>query len=108
MAAVRFLLGSETRILSDIDPTMTLLDYLRLEEGLLGTKEGCNEGDCGACTVVRVRPVDGALRYEAINSCILFIGALHGCQILTVEHLAGAHGALHPVQQALVDFDGSQ
>ena len=108
MSDIRFLIGSEPRVLTDIDPTMTLLDYLRLEEGLLGTKEGCNEGDCGACTVVRARPVDGALRYEAINSCILFMGALHGCQILTVEHLAGADGALHPVQQALVDFDGSQ
>ncbi len=108
MSDIHFLLGSEPRVLTDIDPVMTLLDYLRLEEGLLGTKEGCNEGDCGACTVVRARPVDGALRYEAINACILFMGALHGCQILTVEHLAGADGALHPVQQALVDFDGSQ
>ena len=108
MADIRFLLGSEPRLLSAIDPCMTLLDYLRLEEGLVGTKEGCNEGDCGACTVVRARPMDGALRYEAINSCIFFVGALHGCQILTVEHLAGADGALHPVQQALVDFDGSQ
>jgi xanthine dehydrogenase small subunit len=94
--------------LADIDPCMTLLDYLRLEEGLTGTKEGCNEGDCGACTVVRARLCDGALRYEAINSCILLIGALHGCQIITVEHLAGSDGALHPVQQALVDFHGSQ
>ena len=108
MPDIRFLLGSEPRVLRDIDPCMTLLDYLRLEEGLVGTKEGCNEGDCGACTVVRARALDGALRYEAINSCILFIGALHGCQILTVEHIAGADGALHPVQQALVDFHGSQ
>ncbi len=108
MADIRFLLGAEPRVLSAIDPCMTLLDYLRLEEGLVGTKEGCNEGDCGACTVVRARPMDGALRYEAINSCIVFVGALHGCQILTVEHLAGADGALHPVQRALVDFDGSQ
>ncbi len=108
MPDIRFLLGSEPRVLRDIDPCMTLLDYLRLEEGLVGTKEGCNEGDCGACTVVRARALDGALRYEAINSCILFIGALHGCQILTVEHLTGADGALHPVQQALVDFHGSQ
>ena len=52
--------------------------------------------------------VDGVLRYEAITSWIQFMGALHGCQILTVEHLADANGALHPVQRALVDFDGSQ
>jgi len=113
VADIRFLLGSEPQVLADIDPCMTLLDYLRLEAGLVGTKEGCNEGDCGACTVVRVRPVDGALRYEAINSCIQFIGALHGCQILTVEHLTsefpgGPDRALHPVQQALVDCHGSQ
>ena len=108
MPDIRFLLGSKPIVLNDIDPCMTLLDYLRLEQRLVGTKEGCNEGDCGACTVVRVRPVDGALRYEAINACIQFIGALHGCQILTVEHLAGDGGALHPVQQALVDFHGSQ
>ena len=108
MPDIRFLLGAEPIVLSDIDPCMTLLDYLRLEAGLRGTKEGCNEGDCGACTVVRVRALDGRLCYEAVNSCIQFIGGLHGCQILTVEHLAGADGALHPVQRALVDFDGSQ
>jgi len=108
MPDIRFLLGSEPIVLAGIDPCMTLLDYLRFKAGLVGTKEGCNEGDCGACTVVRVRSVDGVLRYEAITSCIQFMGALHGCQILTVEHLADANGALHPVQRALVDFDGSQ
>ena len=108
MPDIRFLLGAEPIVLAGIDPCMTLLDYLRLEAGLRGTKEGCNEGDCGACTVVRVRALDGRLRYEAVNSCIQFMGGLHGCQILTVEHLAGAGGALHPVQRALVELDGSQ
>jgi len=105
---IRFLLGSETRVLRAFDPTLTVLDYLRQNEGLVGTKEGCNEGDCGACTVVRVRLADGALRYEAVNACIQFVGTLDGCQLLTVEHLAGAKGRLHPVQQAMVECHGSQ
>ncbi len=105
---IRFLLGSEPRVLRAFDPTQTVLDYLRQTEGLVGTKEGCNEGDCGACTVVRVRLVDGALRYEAVNACIQFVGSLDGCQLLTVEHLAGIEGRLHPVQQAMVACHGSQ
>ncbi|HEY5598822.1 MAG TPA: xanthine dehydrogenase small subunit [Kiloniellales bacterium] len=105
---IRFLLGSETRVLRAVDPTMTVLDYLRRVEGLVGTKEGCNEGDCGACTVVRARLVDDGLRYEAVNACIQFVATLDGCQLLTVEHLAGKDGRLHPVQQAMVDCHGSQ
>ena len=105
---VRFLLGNEERTLRSVDPTMTALDYLRQVEGLVGTKEGCNEGDCGACTVVLGRVVDGRMRYESVNSCIQFVGTLDGCQLLTVEHLAGDDGTLHPVQQAMVDNHGSQ
>ena len=105
---VRFLLGHEPRALDSLDPTMTVLDYLREVERLTGTKEGCNEGDCGACTVVRARPRNGRLHYEAVNACIQFVGTLDGCQLLTVEHLAEADGSLHPAQQALVDCDGSQ
>jgi xanthine dehydrogenase small subunit len=105
---VRFLLGDQPRVLAGFDPTMTVLDYLRQSEGLVGTKEGCNEGDCGACTVVRVRPAGGALRYEAVNACIQFLGTLDGCQLLTVEHLAAPDGTLHPVQQAMIDCHGSQ
>ena len=104
---VRFLLGDEPRSLGSADPTMTVLDYLRDAEGLVGTKEGCNEGDCGACTVVLARPHRGGLRYQAVNACIQFVSTLDGCQLLTVEHLS-REGALHPVQQALVDHHGSQ
>ena len=104
---IRFLLGDEKRVLTQVDPTMTVLDYLRQTEGLVGTKEGCNEGDCGACTVVRVRPLDGRLRYEAVNACIQFVGTLDGCQLLTVEHLA-ERDELHPVQQAMIECHGSQ
>ncbi len=105
---IRFLLGHEPRVVRGLDPTMTVLDYLRQEEKLVGTKEGCNEGDCGACTVVRVRPRDGRLHYEALNACIQFLPTLDGCQLLTVEHLGGPDGNLHPVQQAMVDCHGSQ
>ena len=105
---IRFLLGHEPRVVKTLDPTMTVLDYLRQEEGLVGTKEGCNEGDCGACTVVRVRPRNGRLHHEALNACIQFLPTLDGCQLLTVEHLAAPDGTLHPVQQAMVDCHGSQ
>lgn len=104
---IRFLLDGAPRSLTQVDPTMTVLDYLRLEEHLVGTKEGCNEGDCGACTVVLARPRNGALHYEAVNACIQFVGTLDGCQLITVEHLA-KEGVLHPVQQAMVDCHGSQ
>jgi xanthine dehydrogenase small subunit len=105
---IHFRLGSELRHLRDVDPSMTVLEYLRGPERLTGTKEGCAEGDCGACTVVLVDHIDGRPRYKAVNACILFVSALDGRQLLTVEHLAGPDGALHPVQQAMVNHHGSQ
>ena len=105
---VRFLLGDELMELSDVEPTLTVLDWLRLDRNRIGTKEGCAEGDCGACTVVVARPEDGRLVYRAVNSCIVFLAMLDGCQLLTVEDLKGPDGALHPVQQAMVDCHGSQ
>ncbi|HBK06522.1 MAG TPA: xanthine dehydrogenase small subunit [Acetobacteraceae bacterium] len=102
---IHFRLGTEDRTLRDVDPTMTVLEYLRGPERLCGTKEGCAEGDCGACTVVLV---DGEGRHQAVNACVLFVPALDGRQLLTVEHLAGPDGALHPVQQAMVERHGSQ
>ncbi|WP_156639684.1 xanthine dehydrogenase small subunit [Bosea sp. PAMC 26642] len=105
---LRFILGTEPVEIASCDPTLTVLDWLRLDRRLTGSKEGCAEGDCGACTVVVGRLDRGRLRYEAINACIRFLPTLDGCHLLTVEHLKGADGALHPVQQALVDCHGSQ
>lgn len=105
---IRFLLNDTEVALSEVHPTETLLDYLRLARRLTGTKEGCAEGDCGACTVLVGRIVDGALAYESVNACIRFVGSLHATHVVTVEHLAGKDGALHPVQQAMVDYHGSQ
>ncbi len=106
--SLRFLLGDRLVEIDRCDPTLTVLDWLRLDQRITGTKEGCAEGDCGACTVVVGRLDRGKLRYEAINACIRFLPTLDGCQILTVEHLKGADGALHPVQQAMVECHGSQ
>jgi xanthine dehydrogenase small subunit len=101
-------LGEERRELAGVDPNTTVLNYLRRVERRLGTKEGCGEGDCGACTVVLGELEDGRLRYRPVNACIQFVGALDGKQLLTVEDLAAPNGELHPCQQALVDCHGSQ
>ncbi len=105
---IRFLLGHQPRELTVTDPTMTVLDYLRGIERRCGTKEGCAEGDCGACTVVLGRVNNGQLHYEAVNACIQFLPTLDGTQLLTVEDLKQPDGTLHPVQQAMVETDGSQ
>ena len=104
MADVSFLLNGEPLRLTGIDPTLTLLDWLRDTRGLTGTKEGCNEGDCGACTVM----VTDAAGARALNACILFLPQLEGRAVRTVEGIAGPGGALHPVQRAMVDLHGSQ
>jgi len=105
---LRFILNGEDVVLADVAPDETLLDYLRLRRSLRGTKEGCGEGDCGACTVLVGRLFAGKLVYESVTACIRFLGSLDGCHVVTVEHLAGKDGGLHPVQQAIVDFHGSQ
>lgn len=104
---IEFLLGDEAVQADGFAPETSLLDYLRIHRARTGTKEGCASGDCGACTVVLVEPEGEALRYRAVNACITLLGAVHGRQVLTVEHL-GKPGALHPVQQAMVDCHGSQ
>ncbi len=105
---LRFLLNDEEVLLDDAGPGDSLLDFLRLDRGLRGTKEGCAEGDCGACTVLVGRLRGGEVRYEAVNSCIRLLPSLDGCHVVTVEHLSGTDDGLHPVQQAMVDRHGSQ
>ncbi|MEF3048544.1 xanthine dehydrogenase small subunit [Pseudotabrizicola sp. L79] len=104
MAGIAFLLnGTPVRVDAE-PPTRTLLDWLRENRGLTGTKEGCNEGDCGACTVM----VTDARGSRALNACILFLPQLAGKAVRTVEGLSGPGGQLHPVQQAMIDHHGSQ
>ncbi|MCT8330335.1 xanthine dehydrogenase small subunit [Albidovulum sediminis] len=104
MNDIAFLLnGTPVRVSAD-NPTRTLLDWLREGRGLTGTKEGCNEGDCGACTVM----VTDDAGTRALNACILFLPQLHGKAVRTVEGLTGPKGELHPVQKAMVDKHGSQ
>ncbi|UJB66976.1 xanthine dehydrogenase small subunit [Acidovorax sp. YS12] len=94
--------------LSHVPPDRTLLELLREDLGLTGTKEGCGEGDCGACTVVLGDAVHGRVRYQAVNACIRMAHSLNGMALWTVQDLAQADGTLHPAQQALLQCHGSQ
>jgi xanthine dehydrogenase small subunit len=105
---IKFMLNDQLREVSGLSPVTTVLQYLRMHENLTGTKEGCAEGDCGACTVMLGDVVDGAMRYRAINACIVFLPTLDGRHLVTVEHLKSIDGQLNPVQQAMVDCNGSQ
>ena len=82
--SLTFRFRGERIALDSFSPRATLLDWLREEAGAKGTKEGCGEGDCGACTVVLARVSAGALVYEPVNACILLLGQVDGAEVLTI------------------------
>jgi xanthine dehydrogenase small subunit len=104
--ALTLTINGDRLSLDHISPTLTLLEYLR-QSGRVGTKEGCADGDCGACTIVVVgERADGGWEYQAMNSCLIPLGAMAGRQIITVEGIA--QSGLHPVQAKMVELGGSQ
>ena len=105
---IHFIRRRELVTLHDVPPTRTLLQVLREDLNCVGTKEGCNEGDCGACTVVLGDNIDGQIKYSAVNSCIRFAHSIDGMALWTVEDLTQTDGSLHPAQQAMVECFGSQ
>ncbi len=105
---IRFLLNDRKVTLSEVAASDMVLDHLRLEQRLRGTKEGCAEGDCGACTVLVGRLAPAGLVYEPVNACIRPLATLDGCHVVTIEHLRGSDGGLHPVQRAMVAYHASQ
>jgi xanthine dehydrogenase small subunit len=105
---IRFYYRGAVHVVADAAPTRTVLQHLREDLHCTGTKEGCAEGDCGACTVVIGELQDGQVQLKSINSCIQLMPTLDGKALFTVEDLKQADGALHPVQQAMVECHGSQ
>ena len=105
--SIRILLNGEPCEIRRVPPAATVLDWLRTERALTGTKEGCAEGDCGACTVVLGIPDGAGMRYEAVNSCLMAVPQLAGKALITIEGLA-ENGGLHPLQEAMVEADASQ
>ncbi|MDR6350422.1 MULTISPECIES: xanthine dehydrogenase small subunit [unclassified Pantoea] len=104
---IQFLLNDRLITECELDPNLTVLNYLRGQQQRRGTKEGCASGDCGACTVTLGKVVDGQMQYQAVNSCLTLVSSLQGKQLITVEDLKQGR-ELHSVQQAMVDCHGSQ
>ncbi|MFL2801962.1 MAG: xanthine dehydrogenase small subunit [Paracoccaceae bacterium] len=106
---VKFYLNNDLIVKSIYDPQQTLLDFLRIDQNLKGTKEGCAEGDCGACTVLigRVNK-DNIVSYKTANSCILFLPSIDNAHLITVDSLSNSLEELHPIQEAMIKFSGAQ
>ena len=105
---IEFIFNNEILKISNPDPNETILNFIRIKLKKTGTKEGCAEGGCGACTIVLGELVDNNIQYKAINACIAFLPTLNGKQLILVEDLISSDGKLHPVQNAMVKFHGSQ
>ena len=105
---IRFIFENKIQEIHNPEPNETILNYIRLKLKKTGTKEGCAEGGCGACTVVIGELKSNDIVYKAINSCITFTTFLEGKQLLVVEDLKFKNGSLHPVQSAMVNYHGSQ
>ena len=106
--SIKFILNGKLTEVAGLPTAMTLLQYLRTQKKLTGTKEGCAEGDCGACTVAVGRLQNGKVDYQSINACIAFLPTLDGREVVTVEHLKVKTGKMNPVQDAMVKCHGSQ
>ena len=105
---INFIRRGEVVTLTNVSPTRMLLQVLREDLNCTSVKEGCNEGDCGACVVVLGEAVEGKLHFRAVNSCIRFAHSVNGMAVWTAQDIVGTDGTLHPAQQAMVDCHGSQ
>src|SRR5678816_2727860 len=104
---LRFILNSQD-IETDLSPGSTVLDFVRYRQNLKGTKIGCREGDCGACTVLVGELIEGKIRYRTMTSCLMPLANAASKHIVTVEGINPEDGSLTPVQQAMVDESGTQ
>ncbi|MBP9110658.1 MAG: 2Fe-2S iron-sulfur cluster binding domain-containing protein, partial [Pyrinomonadaceae bacterium] len=104
---IEFILN-ETDISTDLPPGMTVLDFVRYHKDLKGTKIGCREGDCGACTILVGELIDNEVRYRSMTSCLMPLANAAGKHIVSIEGINPTDGSLTPVQQAMVDESGTQ
>ena len=107
-SVIKFVHEDQIIEVKNSDPNEILLNYIRTKLKKTGTKEGCAEGGCGACTVVLGELRNNEINYSAVNSCIMFLPTLQGKQLILVEDLFSKDGSLHPVQQTMVNYHGSQ
>ena len=105
---IKFIHENKIVEIDNADPNETVLNYVRTKLKKTGTKEGCAEGGCGACTVVLGELKNNKINYSAVNSCIMFLPTLQKKQLILVEDLISKNGSLHPVQEAMVNYHGSQ